>query len=133
MQDVAMMYEKQSRVDPRIYFAVSRLFTSQLRVLVVADGSTDLGDLAGAPLGRVLGLSSPERWSHLQFDVTTAHRASVHADLGYFRFDRHDLAQYDQIWAWRTDSIVGEPLSHDELRAISTFMEHGGSVYAARS
>lgn len=128
-----MMYEKQSRVDPRIYFAVSRLFTSQLRVLVVADGSTDLSELAGAPLGQALGFASPERWSHLQFDVTTAHRASMRADLGYFRFDRHDLTQYDQIWAWRTDPADGEPLSHEEIRAISTFMAHGGSIYAARS
>lgn len=127
-----MMYDNQTRIDARIYFAVSRLFTSRLRVLVVTDGTTDLDELAGAPLGQALGVAAHERWSHLQFDVTTAHRASVRADLGYFRFDRHDLDQYDQIWAWRTDSTAGEPLSRGEIKAISTFMEHGGSVYAAR-
>lgn len=132
MQDAAMMYDKQTRIDARIYFAVSRLFTSRLRVLVVADGTTDLDELSSAPLGQALGVAANERWSHLQFDVTTAHRASIRADLGYFRFDRHDLTQYDQIWAWRTDSTDGEPLSHDEIRAISAFMEQGGSVYAAR-
>lgn len=126
-----MIYGTQVKTDPRIYFAVSRLFASRLRVLVVTDGRTNLDDLARAPLGQALGIGD-RRWSHLQFDVTTAHRTSAHADIGHFRFDRHDLAGYDQIWVWRADHDNGEPLSRGEVQAISAFLDRGGSIYAAR-
>jgi hypothetical protein len=127
-----MIQGTQARIDPRLYFAVSRLFTSRLRVLVVTDGTNSLDDLAVAPLGRALGMDAPNRRSHLQFDVTTAHRASHAADHGFFRFDAHDLREYDQIWVWRTENAGGDPLSRSELQAISHFLEAGGSVYAAR-
>ncbi len=127
-----MMLGAQARIDPRLYFAVSRFFTTRLRVLVVTDGTTDFTDLSSAPLGQALGLGAGTRRQHLRFDVTTAHRASAAADLGFFRFDRCELGQFDQIWVWRTDRAGGEPLSHAELQAIGSFLEAGGSVYSAR-
>ena len=126
-----MIYGTSLRTDPRIHFAVSRLFASRLRVLVVTDGGTSFDDLAGAPLGRALGVDG-DRWSYLQFDVTTAHRSSCQADIGHFRFDQHDLAGYDQIWVWRADHVNGQFLSPAEVRALGDFMDRGGSIYAAR-
>lgn len=126
-----MIYGTTLRIDPRIHFAVSRVFATRLRVLVVTDGHTGFGDLADAPLGRALGMGDA-RWSYLQFDVTTAHRMSAAADLGDFRFDKHDLTGYDQIWVWRADHPRGVPLSPAEVEALAEFMETGGRIYAAR-
>ncbi len=127
-----MIFGTTLRTDPRIHFAVSRVFADRLHVLVVTDGATNFDDLAGAPLGRALGIGKDD-WSYLQFDVTTAHRSSYAADLGNFRFDRHDLGAYDQIWVWRADHVHGEPLAPAEVQALSGFMDRGGSIYAARS
>lgn len=126
-----MIYGTSLRIDPRIHYAVSRVFADRLRVLVVTDGLTSFGDLADAPLGRALGVGQG-RCSHLQFDVTTAHRRSAPADFGNFRFDTHDLADYDQIWVWRADHEHGVPLSQAEVQALGAFMESGGRIYAAR-
>lgn len=126
-----MIYGTSVRIDPRIHFAVSRVFATRLRVLVVTDGHTSFCDLADAPLGRALGISG-DRWSYLQFDVTTAHRMSDHADIGNFRFDRADLSGYDQIWVWRADHVHGAPLSPAEVQALSRFLDGGGRIYAAR-
>lgn len=126
-----MMYGAQVKIDARLYFAVSRLFTTRLRVLVVTDGATSLDDLTGSPLGKALALAAHDRPAH-RFEVTTAHRASARADLGHFRFDRHDLGQFDQIWIWRTAAAEGEPLTHAELSALAAFVESGGGLFAAR-
>ncbi|NLG62138.1 MAG: hypothetical protein GX539_07820 [Candidatus Cloacimonetes bacterium] len=126
-----MIYGTSVRIDPRIHFAVSRVFATRLRVLVVTDGNTSFRDLANAPLGRALGVDG--EWSYLQFDVTTAHRTSGEADLGHFRFDRIDLSNYDQIWVWRADHVHGAPLSPAEVQALSRFLDGGGRIYAARN
>ena len=127
-----MMYGAHVKIDARLYFAVSRLFATHLRVLVVTDGATSLDDLAGAPLGMALELAAHEPPAHRRFEVTTAHRASPHADLGHFRFDRHDLRQFDQIWIWRTADAESEPLTHAELSALAAFVDGGGGLFAAR-
>lgn len=121
------------QTDPRWYFAVSRLFAVRLRVLVVTDGANDLADLSDSLLGQALHLRRAEAYAHHTFTVTTAHRASADADLPHFRFDRHDLRAYDQIWLWRTDRGGAQMLSSGELNALARFMERGGGVFAARS
>lgn len=119
--------------DPRWYFAVSRLFATRLRVLVVTDGTNDLADLSDSLLGQALHLRRTEPHAHHTFTVTTAHRARGDADIPAFRFDEHDLFAYDQIWLWRTDRGGAHMLSPAELNALARFLENGGSVFAARS
>lgn len=102
----------------------------KLRILIVLDfegtgfGGADFGlqDLLGA-----LAVP-PGPWVSLE--VTKAHRrGDPDADITDFRFDTHDLSQYDQMWLFAVER-AGSEISEPELRAISQFMDSGGGVFA---
>ena len=63
--------------------------------------------------------------------VTKAHRGTdpltAPGVISNFRFDTHDLSQYDQIWllGWETGTLPST-----EQAAIATFMNNGGGVFA---
>lgn len=119
-----------NRVDP----TTSVMTEPRLvRVLMVTDGeaSYDRADFGLATLVDVLA-TPPGPW--VRFEVTKAHRErnlpSLSAQLREFRFDRHDLAQYDQVWLFAVARAPRPPLEETELRALAEFMDGGGGVFA---
>ncbi|MFD0202001.1 MULTISPECIES: hypothetical protein [Saccharothrix] len=104
-----------------------------IRILMVTDGtaSFDRADFGLATLVDVLQ-TPPGSW--VGFEVTRAHRETnlpaQSADLAGFRFDGHDLGQYDQIWLFGVARAQRPPLEETELRALSEFMDGGGGVFA---
>lgn len=101
----------------------------KLPILIVTDG---FGSFGGSDFGMqdLLGVLAvpPGPWA--SFEVTKAHRRDdPDADITSFRFDTHDLSQYDQIWLFAVER-AGSEISEPELRAISQFMDGGGGVFA---
>ncbi len=69
------------------------------------------------------------------FAVTTAHRdtdVGHAAEIENFRFDQHNLSQYDEIWLFGVagPGETNTPMSDAELAALATFMDGGGGVFA---
>jgi hypothetical protein len=130
---------EQAKVDPHMAFTTyPELFFPILltpctvRILMVLDGGgyfTDHDDFGLGELLKALSVS-PGPW--VRFAVTKAHRANPMgsgADIVNFRFDQHDLSQYDEIWLFALDA-GGATLPDPEIRAIATFMNAGGGVFA---
>lgn len=118
---------------------------ARVRVLVVLDGrahtprSASFG--AGDPDDGWFGLSEFMRsiTSHApgapRVEATKAHRdtdARNAADLVNFRFDQHDLAQWDVILLFgvATEGDTAAVMTGDELAALAAFMDAGGGVFA---
>lgn len=104
-----------------------------IRVLMVTDGeaSFDRADFGLATLVDVL--EKPVLpWARIE--VTKAHRErnlpALSAEIPLFRFDRHDLSVYDQIWLFGVARSARPPLEEGELRALAEFMDGGGGVFA---
>ena len=73
-----------------------------------------------------------DEWPHVIFEFAKAHRGPG-AQAGVihdFRFDNHDLTQYDEIWQFGIDRTGLDPLSDAELKAVAQFMDGGGGVFA---
>jgi hypothetical protein len=103
---------------------------AHIRLLVVTDGPGSFGeaDLGLRALLDVLD-QAPGPWARIE--VTTAHRrADSTADLQDFRFDRHDLAEYHEIWLFGAEARDGVGLSDPELSTLAGFMDAGGGVFA---
>ena len=106
------------------------LLPCRVRILMVTDGGGSFGT-ADFGLEALLGILAvpPGPWA--TFEVTKAHRRSdPDADLQSFRFDAHDLSQYDQIWMFAVERLGGLELTEPELRAVAQFMDDGGGVFA---
>ncbi|MBV9750378.1 MAG: hypothetical protein JO157_16355, partial [Acetobacteraceae bacterium] len=126
-------------------------FLSRIAVLLVMDGypgsghyaSFGPGDQSSDPASgdEYFGLSEFVRsltgplpfLSH--FAVTTAHRdtdVGHAAEIEHFRFDQHNLSQYDEIWLFGVagPGETNAPMSDAELAALATFMDGGGGVFA---
>ena len=103
-----------------------------VKILMVTDagGSFDNQDFGLRELLNILSISPGPR---VRFAVTKAHRGNpaggAGADILKFKFDSHDLNQYDEIWFFAV-SRWGVPLSDEEKRTISEFMDSGGGVFA---
>lgn len=101
-----------------------------LRILMVTDS---FGSFGGDDFGLedLLGILAVPPGPWVSFEVTKAHRnGDPDADITDFRFDTHDLTQYDQMWLFAVDGSFGPALDAPELRAISQFMDGGGGVFA---
>lgn len=109
----------------------------QLKLLIVTDASGSFDTTASFGLGHFLKVftysadniatDNPASW--VRFTVKTAHRGTGAADFSNFKFDTHDLSQYDQIWLFGV--ATGSPaLSDKELKAIAQFMNEGGGIFA---
>lgn len=102
----------------------------RVKILMVTDRG---GSFGSAPFGLSALLSAmsvpPGPWA--RFDITTANRQSdPTAALQNFRFDRHDLSVYSQIWMFGVQRTGDQDLAESELRAIAQFMDAGGGVFA---
>ena len=63
--------------------------------------------------------------------LAAGEQALFRTDFPQFRFDNHDLAQYDQIWLLGTGKATDTAeIGDSELIAIAQFMDAGGGVYA---
>lgn len=104
-----------------------------IRILMVADGTAGF-DRADFGLATLVDVLEQPTSSWARFEVTKAHREenlpALSADLQGFRFDGHDLAQYDQIWLFGVARAPRPPLEETELRALAEFMDGGGGVFA---
>jgi len=114
-------------------FDLDWIFRCRIRILVVTDSSSGgFGEVTGFHLGQVLKIIVNDQWPHVSFQFTKAHRGSfAGADvLDNFRFDDHDLDQYDEIFLFGIERTGIDPLSASELRELSQFMDNGGGVFA---
>lgn len=142
---------RRQLIDPDIAFP-SRLKPCLVQVLLVADGFLYFSDedFGLSDFIETLATTAPP-W--VKFDITCAHRASpgntrlgvgnpnVTRTIANFRFDdpsHFGDGMYDQVWLFgaRTDSFdpatgtsPGKP-ADTELKAIATFMDAGGGVFA---
>jgi hypothetical protein len=123
----------ERRLVPEAVFDLRWLFRCRVKILMVTDASGGFTETAGFHLGQIVKLLGEDPWSHISFSVTKAHREqSSEADvIDNFRFDGHDLSQYSQVWLFGISRTgAGTPLSQSELRALSSFMDAGGGVFA---
>lgn len=122
------------RLDPRTFFDFRDLFACEVRILVVTDSPAGgFGTVAGLHLGQVLQVLRDDPWSHARFEIVKAHRQGTSEAnvLDNFRFDRHDLSRYDQVWLFGIEREAGaDPLGEEELRSLAEFMDGGGGVFA---
>lgn len=113
-----------------LHFQHRYFFRCRVDILIVVDADIGYGT-AGFDLGHVLDALATDPWSHVDFNVTKAHRQSSSdgSVIDNFRFDSHDLSQYSQIWLFGYHDTE-DALSPAELKAISQFMDNGGGVFA---
>jgi len=109
-------------------------FWCRVRILIVADAGGSFG-MADFGLQAFLGILAVPPGPWVRFQITKAHRATdATADLQQFRFDAHDLSQYDEVWMFGVErgsgTAANPPLSDQELRVLSEFMDQGGGVFA---
>ena len=101
-----------------------------VKILMVTDGGGSF-DKADFGLGELLNILSTSPGPWVRFAVTKAYRGPPigggGADILNFKFDIHDLNQYDEIWMF---AVNASPISEMELRKISEFMDNGGGVFA---
>jgi len=123
----------QLRLIPENIFDIHWLFKCQVKILVVTDSlSGGFGETAGFHLGQVLSIINDDPWSHINFNITKAHRQSTSDPdaIENIRFDSHDLTQYSQIWLFginREGNVSSLPDA--ELKALTEFMDSGGEKY----
>lgn len=101
-----------------------------VKILIVTDGGGSF-NLADFGLAELLTVLAVPPGPHVRFQVTKAHRGpfAQSADITNFRFDTHDLSQYDEIWLFAVARGVGQ-IGDAEVAAIATFMDGGGGVFA---
>jgi hypothetical protein len=116
---------------PEMVFDPPWIFSCKVTILIVTDSSGGFGTTQSFHLGHVIDVLQNDPWLYVNFDIAKAHR-QVSAESGVidnFRFDSHDLTQYDQIWLFGVTSNQ-DPLSQSELKALAQFMDSGGGVFA---
>ncbi len=114
-----------------------RFFKCQISLLIVTDASGSFDKTASFGLGHFLTVfnndpanpATDNPASYVNFTVKTAHRGGGTSDFPNFKFDAHNLAQYDQIWLFGV-ARLSTVLSQKELKALATFMDEGGGVFA---
>ncbi len=102
--------------------------TCKIKILIVTDAS---GKFTAGGFGLSTFLKAFDQpLPYTSFDVTTAHRdnGANGADVQDFRFNSHDLNQYDVIFIFAVSN--GPQVSSVELRALSEYMDQGGGVFA---
>lgn len=123
----------EDRLRPENIFDFRFLFKCKIKILIVTDASGGFSENTSFHLGQIINILNDDPWSHIEFEVTKAHR-EVSAEsnvLDNFRFNTHDLNQYSQIWMFGIYRIgMGTPLSDAELNSVSQFMDAGGGVLA---
>ncbi len=123
----------ENRLLPENVFTPRFLFKCKIKILVVTDSLAGFDETTNFHLGQIFNILNDDPWSHIEFEVTKAHRdESTEADvLDNFRFDSHNLGQYSQIWMFGVYRVgSGTPVSDAELNAVSQYMNAGGGVLA---
>ena len=107
----------------------------QISVLVVTDygGSFDSGGFGLESFLKAFDDPLP----YTSFNITKANRrADASADIEHFRFDAHNLNEYDVILLFGIERPAFRPaaganvVDEDELEAITRFMDQGGGMFA---
>lgn len=129
--------EARYKYIDEVLIARKLFFRCRLSILIVTDASGSFDKIASFGLGHFLSVFARDPAnsaidnpaSYVNFTVETAHRGGAAADFTNFKFDAHDLGQYDQIWLFGV-ARLSTALSQPELRALTTFMDEGGGVFA---
>lgn len=104
----------------------------RIEVLIVTD--TPSGSYGNGSFGLSTFLKAfDEPLPFTSFQITKAHRttdSSGLADIENFRFNTHNLDQYDVIFLFGISRSGGQALSQSELRAVSEYMDNGGGMFA---
>ena len=126
--------ERLQRLDlqPIEYFSFRRC---SIKLLIVTDYG---GSFDNANFGLSAFLEAfNEPLPYTSFNVTKAHRRTdANADVENFKFDNHDLSQYDVIFLFGIERPAFRPpqganlVDEPELKAISEYMNNGGGVFA---
>lgn len=124
----------ENRFPPELVFDPKWLIICNIKILIITDSGLGGFTLTeGFHLGQILKILKENPWSHINFEVTKAHRETSNEDdvIDNFRFDSHDLSQYSQIWLFGiTSQGGGTAMTSSELRELSKFMDAGGGVFA---
>ena len=81
-------------------------------------------------LGLALKATQLDAWSPVRINIKTAHRQDIRGcHLKNFKFDKHDLSVYSQIWLFGIEHNLDE-VKGPELDALARFMNNGGGVFA---
>ncbi|MGH2941727.1 MAG: hypothetical protein ACRDLN_02970 [Solirubrobacteraceae bacterium] len=120
--------------DIETLFDLNWILKCRIKILVVTDsGVGGFSEGTGTHIGQALKIVMSDLWPHVVFDITKAHRQTIvgsEADIGDFRFDSHNLSQYDQIWLFGINGTGPDALSDAELSEIAQFMDNGGGLFA---
>ena len=102
----------------------------RVKILIVTDSGGSFGT-ADFGLRELIQTITTPTVPWVRFDVVGANRRlDSTADIQDFRFDTHDLGQYDQMWLFGVERSGGLLLTDPELRSIAQFMDGGGGVFA---
>jgi hypothetical protein len=143
------------KIAPQLIELKGISMTQTVKILVVTDSGggfnksplTGTNDPNAFHLGEFLNVLQTTTWDGFSLQVVKAHRenrvaANIGADLVNFRFDTHDLKQYDEILLFpirrdgdSLDVPSGSPARSSnatdaEVKAIAEFMDAGGGVFA---
>lgn len=101
----------------------------EIGILMVTDRSGGFAD-QDFSLRELIDVLTTSIGGYARPVISTAHRDfTLESDFDKFRFDEHNLSNYDQIWLFGVERTIN-PLSQSELRALATFMDAGGGVFA---
>ncbi|MEM7072275.1 MAG: hypothetical protein AAF418_01780 [Pseudomonadota bacterium] len=127
----------------------------EIKILMVLDASLGF-DNRDFSIKELINVLTSSMGPHARPVITKAHRDSFPVpgdiipgvlacndsidmiDYRNFKFDQHDLSQYDQVWLFgghtlddsQSTSTAPNALSDDELEALARFMNGGGGVFA---
>lgn len=104
-------------------------------VLVVADRGINFGTGPFELSEFLTTFNKLKTQTGIDYQVTLAHRGNaaqspnpaVVSHLSGFNFSKIDLNQFDQIWMFAFSTV---PISDDEVKSITGFMDNGGGVFA---
>ena len=125
--------------DERTAQADTITSAAKVKILMVADGRISFDKERYFSLGVLVEVLKQSQAGRPMYEITTAHRGvstpnwPIDADLNEFKFDRHDLNLYDQVWLFGdspTRSFDHKFLPEPELEALARFMDNGGGVFA---
>ena len=107
----------------------------KIKMLIVTDFGADYGTSNFGLLSFLKAFDEPLPYT--SFEITKAHRRNdTNADIEDFKFDAHDLSQYDVIFLFGVERPAFRPpaganlVDDSELRAISEYMDNGGGIFA---
>jgi hypothetical protein len=101
----------------------------KIKMLIVVDGGASFGSSCFGLSHFLKSFNDPAPFT--TFSITKAHRGnSTSSDINNFKFDNHNLHQYDVIWLFGVHRTEEEEIALSEVKAIVKYMDRGGGLFA---